>query len=293
MRLCSNSKMRWPATLSALVTILSLLGFVPQAHAKTSVWKVTSPNGGTLYLGGSLHILRAGDYPLPPAYNRAFDLSQRIAMEVDPDDMKKFHDRLSKAALYPSGDELRKHVDPRTYAYVTKVFSHVPPAKLAQYRPWFLVFLLRTTDLGGRAGVESYFRGRSSFYHRNIEGLESAEQHAQPFTDLSDRQSEAFLLISFINAGNGGRSARLDQLVSLWRRGEAEQLVLLSRAEFRELPGMDERLLGVRNRAWIPKLEGWIRSGKIYFVLAGAAHMGGPNGLLSLLRAKGYQIEQW
>jgi uncharacterized protein YbaP (TraB family) len=35
-----------------------------------------------------------------------------------------------------------------------------------------------------------------------------------------------------------------------------------------------------------------LRSGKTYFVVVGAGHMGGPNGLLALLRSRGYRIEQ-
>ncbi len=55
---------------------------------------------------------------------------------------------------------------------------------------------------------------------------------------------------------------------------------------------MGHRLLGARNQSWIPKIEGYLRSGKVYFVVAGAAHMGGPDGVLALLKGRGYKIEQ-
>jgi uncharacterized protein YbaP (TraB family) len=55
---------------------------------------------------------------------------------------------------------------------------------------------------------------------------------------------------------------------------------------------MGERLLDARNRKWIPKIESYLRSGQIYFVVAGAGHMGGPNGVLAFLRERGYKIEQ-
>ena len=64
------------------------------------------------------------------------------------------------------------------------------------------------------------------------------------------------------------------------------------RTLLRELPAMGERLLGARNRAWVPKIEGYLRSGQSYFVVAGAAHMGGSEGLLALLQARSYKIEQ-
>jgi uncharacterized protein len=270
-----------------------LLAFVcPLAEAKTCVWKITAPSGGVLYLGGSQHRLKSTDYPLPPSYNRAFDLSQRLAFEESPEDAAAAMKRLEKSGLYPKGDELRSHVDPRTYEYAAKVFARfgMPADKLARCRPWFLVYLLSAS--GGGPGVESYFAGRARTYGRPIEGLESNSDHLGVFSGLTDRQSEALLLVTFIQA-KGDAKADLAKMTAAWRGGDPDYLERLLRDEYRDFPAMSDRLLAVRNRAWIPRIEGWIRSGRIYFVLAGAAHMGGASGLLALLRERGYQIEQW
>jgi uncharacterized protein YbaP (TraB family) len=64
------------------------------------------------------------------------------------------------------------------------------------------------------------------------------------------------------------------------------------REESRDFPSLGRRLIDVRNRNWNPKIEGYLRSGKTYFVVVGAGHMGGPSGLLAMLRARGYTIEQ-
>jgi hypothetical protein len=53
-----------------------------------------------------------------------------------------------------------------------------------------------------------------------------------------------------------------------------------------------ERLLDAWNRNWLPKIERDLRSGHTYFVIVGAAHLGGPDGVLALLRNRGCQIEQ-
>lgn len=278
---------RWIAGL-----VISLLVWAGPIHAKTSVWKVTGPAGRVLYLGGSQHRLKSTDYPLPPSYNRAFDLSQRLAFEESPEDSTGAAKRLEKSGVYPKGDELRNHVDPRTYEYVTKVFGRfrLSVDKLARCRPWFLVYLL-SAGRGG-PGVESYFAERARTHGRSIEGLESNHEHLQVFSGMTDRQSEAFLLVTLIQAKSDSRPDAA-KLTAAWRGGDPDYLERNLRAEFRDFPAMSDRLLSVRNRAWIPKLESWIRSGQTYFVLAGAAHMGGPNGLLTLLRQRGYQIEQW
>jgi uncharacterized protein len=52
------------------------------------------------------------------------------------------------------------------------------------------------------------------------------------------------------------------------------------------------RLIDARNLNWVPKIDGYLNSGQTYFVVVGAGHMAGPNGLLALLKARGCKIEQ-
>ena len=91
--------------------------------ASACVWKVTDPNGGTLYLGGSVHALRPTDYPLPVAYNRAFDASSRLVFENDPKASSQEFSYVLKAGQYAKGDSLKNHVDPRTYDYLRRFFA--------------------------------------------------------------------------------------------------------------------------------------------------------------------------
>src|ERR1700730_10487494 len=111
-----------------------------EAPAASCVWKVTSTDGHSLYLGGSFHALRPSDYPLPREYNRAFDASSRLAFEDDPKTGHAALNALMKAGEYPRGDSLKNHVDPRTYAYLRRFFSftNVPEEKFSRYRPWLL-----------------------------------------------------------------------------------------------------------------------------------------------------------
>ena len=112
--------------------------FLPRTIVALScVWKVTGPNGGVLYLGGSVHALRNSDYPLPVAYNRAFDASSRLVFEDDPKESAQAAKELFRAGTYPKGDNLRNHVDPRTYDYVRRVFAlmKIPEEKFSHYLP--------------------------------------------------------------------------------------------------------------------------------------------------------------
>jgi len=266
-----------------------------QSRAASCVWKVSGPNGGTLYLGGSIHALRSVDYPLPPAFNRAFDASSRLVFEIDTKALSASGKDLSKAGEYSGGDNLKKHVDPRTYDYLRRVFGlmNVPEKKFAKYRPWFLVLLLTAPGLHGLSedlGVEGFLAGRARSASKPVSGLETAREHLEIFSGLSDRQSEAMLLLTFIpdTSGGGGTS----QVIKAWRRGDVDTLTRETLEGFRDFPSLGDRLIGMRNRRWVPKIEGYLQSNQTYFVVPGAAHLGGDGGLLALLRARGCKIEQ-
>ena len=271
------------------------MGVAAESLAGTAcVWKVTGPNGGIAYLGGSLHALRKSDFPLPTAYMTAFNASSRMALEVDAKALKESTESLLKAGKYRHGDSLKNHVDPRTYAYMRRLFGlmNVPEETFAQFRPWFIVVLLQARSLHHafpEEGVDDFFLKRAVKRSMPVVGLESVEEHVSVFSGLSDRESEILLLVNFIPSATAGGD---DNVTKAWRRGDADLLAARMRRDSADFPAFNERMLDARNRAWLPKVEKFLASGHTYFVLVGAGHLGGNNGLPALLRAKGYQVEQ-
>jgi uncharacterized protein len=262
-------------------------------EAASCVWKISSASGGTVFLGGSVHALRTTDYPLPAAYQRAFDSASRLVFEAEPKSMEAASKGLDKAGQYGKGDNLKNHVDPRTYAYVKRYFEliGVSEKKFSTYRPWLIAAVLESSPKQNfMLGVERYFQKKAEAAHKPIESLESIQEHMAPFVSLSERESEALLLIHFINLGRTDLSS--SDMMGPWRRGDADSLAAQLHNVYRELPSFADRLLGQRNRRWIPKIEGYLKSGQVYFVIAGAGHMGGSDGVIALLRSRGYVIEQ-
>ena len=284
--------MRYASCLATVIAAFAVAAISPASmQAASPVWKVTRPEGGTLYLGGSVHALRKSDYPLPAAFDRALAASSRVVFEVKED--QKSAERIGKSGEYPKGDSLKNHVDPRTYDYIRRIFAllGVPEAKFSRYKPWLLTLVFWSPSIEGLSsdlGVEGYLTKRAAAAKKPTLGLVSTEQHMAVFTGLTERQSEAVLLLTFIPTSTGAKS----QITSAWRKGEVDLLARRTHQSFAEYPAFGERLLDVRNRAWMPNIESYLRSGETYFVVVGAAHLGGPQGLLSLLKSRGYQLEQ-
>ena len=276
--------------LRALTLACAAIIVPPEAKA-ACVWKVTGANGGTIYLGGSVHGLLSTDYPLPPAYNRAFDLCTALVIEDDLNVSRRTTDKFYKTGFYSKGDSLKNHLDPRTYDYVRRVFAlmHVPEAEVAKCKPWMLIMMLWSGGTN-ELGVEGFLIKRARANSKQILGLETFREHAEIISGMSDKQAELVLLQTFIPAASGNEFRK--QMLAAWRRGDPNTLAQLERESFRDLPSFGERLIAARNRNWIPKIEAYIRERRPYFVVAGAAHMGGPDGVLALLKARGYQVEQ-
>lgn len=279
-------------TLFCYASLILLLG--TNLLRAACVWRVSGPGGQVLYLAGSVHALKSVDYPLPSAYNRAFEASSRLVFENDPKDSAAGFREIMKSGQYRKGDNLKKHVDPRTYDYLRRFFGllRVSEAKFINFRPWFIDMILEAPppqlyDLG----VESFLTQRAAANGKPISGLESRREHNDVFIGLNDRDSEALLLLMFINAGSS-KVGEGDALMKAWRRGDADALEREVRAGYRDFPSFADRLLTRRNHNWLSKIEGHLRSGRTCFVVVGAGHMGGEHGLLALLRGRGYQIEQ-
>jgi uncharacterized protein len=275
-----------------LAVAICLVGGRAEA-ASGCIWKVTSPAGGILFLGGSVHALRSTDYPLPSGYNRAFDASNRVALEVDPKALDVSSSGLVKAGTYPKSDRLKNHVDPRTYEYLKRLFGlmRIPEDRYSRYRPWLLSFFLESGAQGFShdLGVDEFITNRARANGKTIVGLETAGEHSNVYTGLTDRQSEALLLVSLIPTATAGGG---EKVLGSWRSGDVESLARGAHAAYADFPAFADRLLGMRNRRWIPKIEGFLKSGQTYFVVVGAAHLGGGDGLLALLRARNCKLEQ-
>ena len=142
------------------------------------VWRVTASNGNIMYLGGSIHGLSSTDYPIPSAYNHAFDASSRLVFEDSPDVSPATVERFYKSGFYPKNDRLKNHVDPRTYAYLCRIFAlwNVPEAQFQRLRPWMLLTALASAATNP-LGVEGFLLRRARANRIPVSGLESFHEH--------------------------------------------------------------------------------------------------------------------
>ena len=84
----------------------------------------------------------------------------------------------------------------------------------------------------------------------------------------------------------------VDDMVDAWSRGDVERGERLFLESMRDYPELKAKLLDERNRNWLPQIDQFLKQDEDILVVVGAAHLVGKEGVIELLKARGYQLEQ-
>ena len=263
-------------------------------RARSFMWKATRQQG-VVYLVGSVHMLTKDFYPLAPALDAGFKDSDLLVEEVDLAEMLAPTTQFSLLArgMLPAGQTLDKVVSPATMALVNARVGSLgmPIAALQQFKPWFLAMTLMAVEWQ-KAGFDADARARQALLRSRADRKQSRpgpRDHRIP--DLAIRRHDDEPAGSFPGRVAEGPRHREGQRPEARRRVEDRRSAAPSNAsccqDVKDDPFMYQRLLVERNRNWLPKIEAlFARRGRA-FVVVGAAHLVGPDGLLAMLQGQG------
>jgi len=282
----------------ALLCAVLLGGSADAAAARDFMWKVSNPSGA-VYLVGSVHLLSKDFYPLSPALDRAFKDSDLLVEEVDLADMLAPAAQMQMLArgMLPANTSLDAVVSPATFALVAARAKELglPLDPLKRFKPWSLALLLASMQwqkagFDGELGLDRHFYDQAQAEGKRTRGLETVEFQISRLDGIAMDQQEHLLAETLKDLD--GELANLGTLVSSWKAGDADAVERIVLAEVKQDPLLYQRLLLERNQNWLPQIEELVARPKPAFVVVGAAHLVGPDGLLTLLKAKGYRVEQ-
>jgi uncharacterized protein len=268
-----------------------------QAAPKNFVWKVTSPKG-TLYLAGSVHLLSADYYPLDPAFDMAFNASTTLVEELDMGEMLSPESQMKmlQRGMLPAGRTLDNVVGPETVKLVERAILDLglPVAPLKQLKPWMIAITVQSlawqkSGFNADLGLDKHFYDKAKAAGKRIVGLETLEYQIGRFDEMTPALQEQMLRETVKEISNTKES--FAKMADAWKQGDVAGLEAQILDEIRSQPEMHQRLLVERNNAWMTKIEP-LFGAQPAFVVVGAAHLLGREGLLQMLAAKGYTVEQ-
>jgi uncharacterized protein len=282
----------------ALLSFLLLLIFCTSALAESSVWKAQKGKS-VIYLGGTCHILRESDFPLPPEFDKAYRASSIVVFETD---LGKLQDPASQQslmyqAIYSDGTTVKDHLSPQTYQRLKSYCdtNGIPLAVLGQLKPSMLMVTLTLMELMKmgitQQGVDKHFYDLALQDHKKIAELETVDQQMEFILSMSNGEDDQFVNYSLDDLKTV--KEKYQSLVDAWRKGDAAKLDRLMISEMRDRePKMYRKLIIDRNRHWLKAIEEYEKSPQTRFVLVGVGHLVGSEGILQALRKKGYHIDQ-
>jgi uncharacterized protein YbaP (TraB family) len=265
---------------------------------KVFLWAVRSEKGVS-YLLGSIHLLKKEMYPLDRRIEEAFSRSTVLAVETDIGDRekKKLETFLLENALYPEGDSLEKHVSRETYDLVRRRFPATGMDRVDRMRPWALALTATSIEylkmgLDPEYGIDRYFLEKADGRKKVVE-LERYDTVVRLLQGLPDGTQDLFLFYTLTDLETVG--AEIDNILSSWSTGDVrgmETVVYRNRDEYPKLLPVVDILVSRRNRTLTDAIEGVLQSGDTGFIVVGAGHLVGKDGILERLREKGYVVTQ-
>ncbi len=261
------------------------------------LWKVQSQQN-TVYLAGSIHVLQEQHYPLPQVFDAAFHESSHVMFEVNLKELSSptLQMTMVQKGLYLNGESLENVLSSSGFATAKRSMAALGRRleDFNQMKPWMAatsVMALELQELGFESahGVDRYYFEKAQAAGKSIKSLETVEFQLDLFDRLPGGVQEQFLLQTLTELKDLDQEVR--ELVRAWQQGDVTMLERLL-GSMRDYPELYQSLVVDRNVNWLPHVEAALEAPAPVFVVVGALHLLGTDGLVEVLKSKGYLVQQ-
>jgi uncharacterized protein YbaP (TraB family) len=245
------------------------------------------------YIFGTVHLICGKDLFNAETMKAYFDQTEQVMLELDMDDPAVIK-KVAEASMMKDGKTVKELLKPEEYAKLDDVYRAylgISFDSLAAFKPLIsTTALLMSPKILGCTPPQMYdnvLAQSASARKIPVIGLESAEQQMA----VIDSQPMEEQLKGLKDVANNPQKsiASFQKLYKLYLAQDSDELYTLVVNEMKEPALSQTKFLDDRNANWIPIIEKNI-SVTPTFIGVGAAHLGGKNGVVSLLRAKGYTL---
>ena len=290
------------AWIACLLCLTLLTGCARAEPPRPLLWKVSDADN-SVYLLGSFHLLRKGDYPLAASTDQAFEDAESVVFELSPAEMNDpaLGQMMGAAARREDGKRLQDTLAPETWRQLEAWAQRrsVPLENLQGFEAWFVSLTISLVEmqalgLDAKMGLDRHFAQRATEAGKPTEGLETGAQQIALFDGMDPRLQQQSLEDVLSDAGE--MEQNINRLHALWRQGDVAGMEAETNQRMREeYPELYARINRDRNLAWLPVIRKRLDRGgedEDVLVVVGALHLLGEDGLVRLLRDAGYTVER-
>lgn len=259
---------------------------------KGLLWEI-SGNGikKKSYLLGTIHIIPAQDYFFPKYYTKALKSCDNLVMEVDLTDIMAQLEVMKMAKM--KDKELKDLYDEATYREIKQICKdsfNIDIEIFKDMKPIFVQQQLSTGEVmgGNTKSYEMELLKMGMTMDKTFGGVETLKEQMQILDSISIEEQAQMLLESVRNIQHDNKE--MEKMLRFYKDQNLDSLNALFEQDEFDLAAHETSLLDNRNRKWIAPMEDYMRKGPTFFAV-GAGHLGGVNGVINLLRQKGYTLK--
>ncbi|NQY06405.1 MAG: TraB/GumN family protein [Flavobacteriaceae bacterium] len=258
---------------------------------KSLLWKIEGNDIQPSYIFGTIHLIPEDKFFTTDATKTAFDKTEQLVLELDMDN-PNMQMELLKHSMLEDGKNLKNMLSQEDYTKIDTALKEGSGYSLdlfASMKPLILNSLLLTSMTEGKTvSYEEYFMKLAKEKEVEVLGMETVLEQVSVF-DRVPYEDQLSDIISLIDEKEKNQNM-YNEMVDLFLTQDIEKLYTYTKEQSKESKAIDDQeLLVNRNKNWIPKIGEFAKDKPTFFAV-GAAHLGGQNGVLNLLRASGYQV---
>ena len=291
-------KSRFLAAVLELGFLLAGLTGELRAQEKSFLWRVNSDQN-RLYILGSIHLLKKETYPLKKSIEDAFEQTKKLVLEIDlgSANLQKIQQLMLQKSISTDGTMLHQSVSDETYQAVAKRAKElgIDIRLLSPFKPWVIAMTMAAIKLqqlgfDPSLGVDRHLAERAKQTDKPTAGLETAEFQLDLFDRFSAKEQELLLRQSMDEMDHVERN--VTAIVQAWKSGDVGAVERHLLVGMRDYPEIHRKVIDDRNQRWLPQIENLLSRGENALIVVGAAHLVGKNGIIELLKDRGYRVEQ-
>ena len=243
-------------------------------------------------------MLKPSDYPLPIEFEHVYKKVNWLVFETDISQLNsaEFEKKFIKTMSLASGQILADKLSPQAYSglihYAAK--NNIDTGRLQRFKPQMVCLMISLQELNKLGltaqGVEQYLGDKALLDGKKVTELETIDEQIHYVATMGQGNETALILQTLEDLKTLPND--LDILSTAWRTGDVQSLFNTGIKPMMEnYPEVYRSLLVERNNNWLPKIEQLIKQPGEKFVLVGALHLIGEDGLLQQLAQRGYQVQ--
>ena len=269
---------------------------VPRAAGQGPAMWVIKDADSTLYLFGTVHLLRPTTAWGTDRIDAAFESADKLVLEIsNPDDQAAVIPLIQQHGLSPA-TPLSSLLTAEELAKLDAAGQTIglSAAQLDPFRPWFAALTLSVAPLAKAgydpaSGVELILKGRAEAAGKPVTGFETIDEQIRILAGFPQEDQLDFLRSTLEDFDTA--TTDLDKLVEAWATGDVEAIETVGVDPMRESSEeLYQALLVRRNTNWADQIQAELAGSGTVFIAVGAAHLAGDDSVQEILERRGVEV---